>query len=54
MYGGNLRYEFVGGGGGCSYLEGLMHGGAYFLNFSVFDFTSIRSTWRACTQSENR
>ena len=48
MYGGNLRYEFV-GGGGCSYLEGFMHGGAYFVNFLVFDFTCIRSTWRACT-----
>ena len=62
MYGGKFALRVCGGGGGgggiwggcCSYLEGLMHGGAYFLNFSVFDFTSIRSTWRACTQSENR
>ena len=56
MYGGKFFALRVcgGGGGGGSYLEGLMHGGAYFLNFSVFDFTSIRSTWRACTQSENR
>ena len=55
MYGGKFALRVWGaGGGGGSYLEGLMHGGAYFLNFSVFDFTSIRSTWRACTQSENR
>ena len=51
MCGGKFALRVCGGG---SYLEGLMHGGAYFLNFSVFDFTSIRSTWRACTQSENR
>ena len=53
MYGGKFSLRVCGGGGGRSYLEGLMHGGANFLNFSVFDFTSIRSTWRACTQSEN-
>ena len=29
---GFLRYEFGG-----LYLEGLIHGGAYFLNFTVFD-----------------
>ena len=46
MYGGKFALGVCGGG--------LIFGGAYFLNFSVFDFTSIRSTWRACTQSENR
>ena len=54
MYGGKFALRVCVCGGGGLYLEGLMHGGAYFLNFSVFDFTSIRSTWRACTQSENR
>ena len=52
MNGGKFALRVCGGGG--SYLEGLVHGGAYFMNFSVFDFTSIRSTWRACTQSGNR
>ena len=54
MCGGKSALRVCGGGGGGSFLGGLMHGGAYFLIFSVFDFTSIRSTWRACTQSENR
>ena len=31
---GLLRYEFGGGGGGF-YLEGLIHRGAYFRNFTV-------------------
>ena len=31
---GFLRYEFRGG----LYLEGLIHGGAYFRNFTVFQF----------------
>ena len=30
---GFLRYDFEGGGG--LYLEGLIHGGAYFRNFTV-------------------
>ena len=33
---GFLRYPFGWGGG--VYLEGLIHGGAYFWNFTVFDF----------------
>ena len=47
-YGGFLRYEFGGGGGVGGgkgiYLEVLIHGGAYFRNFTVLQLCVLYNT----------
>ena len=37
VFEGNFQVQAPRGGGGGLYLEGLIHGGAYFRNFTVFN-----------------